>query len=285
MQKGAETPVQVESELKIEKSYKPYQGFRDQLKDNTEAPEMVYLPGGSFEMGDIQGKGWDRERPVHQVDLDAFAIGRNPLTVGEFRRFVEATDYQTEAEQQDGAYVYDGKDWDKKSDASWRNPYMFQGDDHPAVCISWNDAVAYCKWLSEQTGERYSLPTEAEWEYACRAESESAYWFGDNEEPLSKYAWYSKNSEGKTHSVREKLPNQWKLYDMHGNVWEWVQDWFGDYSKEPQRNPSGPEQGSLRVIRGGSWIIDAVNCRSACRSRSEPGFRYVNLGFRLARRV
>jgi formylglycine-generating enzyme required for sulfatase activity len=284
-QKAAEAPVQAESEDKLEKSYIPYQGFRDSLKDGTPVSEMVYLPGGSFKMGDIQGKGWDRERPVHEVTLEAFAIGRNPVTVGEFRRFVEATDYKTEAEQEGGAYVYDGIDWEQKSDVNWRNPFFPQDEDHPVVCISWNDAIAYCEWLCEQTGEQYSLPTEAEWEYACGAESETAYCFGDDEKRLGDYAWYSKNAEGKTHPVGEKLPNHWNLHDMHGNVWEWVQDWFEDYSKEPQHNPSGPEQGSSRVFRGGSWGGGAEGCRSAFRNWRGPGNRGNILGFRLARRV
>ena len=282
-QNAAEKPAQAEGEQ--EKSYKPYQGFRDQLEDDTETPEMVYLPGGSFKMGDSQGKGLDRERPVHEVSLDAFAIGRNLLTVGEFRRFVEVTGYQTEAEQKGGAFVHDGKEWGDKSDASWRNPYIPQDDDHPVVCISWNDAQAYCEWLSEQTGEQYSLPTEAEWEYACRAASDTAYCFGDDEKLLEEYAWYSKNAEGKTHPVGEKRPNDWHLYDMYGNVWEWVQDWYGAYPKEPQHNPSGPEQGSDRVIRGGGWGLGAGYCRSAYRLMDDPGVRGNNLGFRLARRV
>jgi formylglycine-generating enzyme required for sulfatase activity len=246
---------------------------------------MMYLPGGNFKMGDIQGKGEKWEKPVHEVTLEAFAIGRNPVTVGEFRRFVEATGYQTEAEQQDGAYVYDVKDWGRKSDANWRNPYMSQADDHPVVCISWNDAMAYCEWLSERTGEQYSLPTEAEWEYACRAESEVAYCFGDDEKRLKEYAWYARNSKRRTHPVGQKKPNAWGLHDMHGNVWEWVQDWFGDYSKESQTNPSGAEQGSYRVIRGGSWGDGAGGCRSAYRGRGAPGIRGGILGFRLARRV
>ena len=204
--------------------YKPYQGFQDHLKDDTAAPEMVYLPGGTFKMGDIQGKGYAWERPVHEVTLDAFAIGRYPVTVGEFRRFVDTIGYRTEAERGDGAYVWDGKNWGKKPDASWRNPYFSQDDRHPVVCISWNDASAYCQWLSEQTGEQYSLLTEAEWEYACRASSETAYFFGDDEKELEEYAWYSKNSEGRTHPVGEKRPNTWGLHDISGNVWQWVKD-------------------------------------------------------------
>ncbi|MFO1434075.1 MAG: SUMF1/EgtB/PvdO family nonheme iron enzyme [Candidatus Competibacteraceae bacterium] len=156
---------------------------------------------------------------------------------------------------------------------------------HPIVGISWHDAVAYCEWLSGQTGERYSLPTEAEWEYACRASSETAYFFGDDEKRFEDYAWYSKNSEGRTHPVGEKRANPWDLYDISGNVWEWVRDWYAAYSSEPQHNPSGPESGVYRVYRGGDWLHDADNCRSAYRYRSDPAYRGDNLGFRLARRV
>jgi formylglycine-generating enzyme required for sulfatase activity len=283
-EKKAQRKPQLETRVEAGR-VKPGETFQDTLLDGSKGPEMVVIPAGTFQMGDIQGKGVSWERPVHEVILDAFAIGRNPVTVGEFRRFVEATGYQTEAEQQDGTSVYDGKEWGQKSDANWRNPYMSQDEDHPVVCISWNDAAAYCEWLCEQTGEQYSLPTEAEWEYACRAGSDTAYCFGDDEKQLSSYAWYSKNAEGKTHPVGEKRPNDWHLYDIHGHVWEWVQDWFGDYSKEPQHNPSGPETGSSRVIHGGSWGRDAGYCRSAFRDLVGPGRRCGPLGFRLARRV
>jgi len=252
-----------------------------------EAPEMVYLPGGTFKMGDIQGKGFEWEKPVHGVTLDAFAIGRYPLTVGEFRRFVKVTGYQTEAEKQQSAYVYDDGRWTKKADASWHNPYMSQDDNHPVVCISWNDAIEYCKWLSEQTGAQYSLPTEAEWEYACSASSRPAlYCFGDNERLLDEYAWYLENSEGTTHPVGKKRANPWGLCDIHGNVWEWTRDWFDYYSEQPQHNPRGPETGSGRLVRGGSWISVALSCRSACRSNwDNPNDCNSAKGFRLARRV
>ncbi len=284
-QRAAEQSVRAESEAERKPAYRAYEGFRDRLKDRTEAPEMVYLPGGTFQMGDLQGKGSENERPMHEVTLDAFAMGRYPVTVGEFRRFVDATGYRTEAERQGGAWVYDGKEWGQKADAHWRNPHFPQEDAQPVVCVSWNDAAAYCEWLSEQTGERYSLPTEAEWEYACRASNEAEYCFGDNERQLEDYAWYSKNAGGETHPVGEKRTNAWGLHDVHGNVWEWVRDWYGSYSKESQRNPTGPETGSRRVFRGGSWNSVAENCRSAVRYRNDPGRRHNGLGFRLARRV
>lgn len=284
-QRAAEQSVRAESEVERKPAYRSYEGFRDSLRDGSTAPELVYLPGGTFKMGDLQGKGFEDERPVHEVTLDAFAMGRYPVTVGEFRRFVDATGYQTEAEREGGAWVYDGKQWGQKADAHWRNPSFTQKDAQPVVCISWNDAAAYCAWLSEQTGERYSLPTEAEWEYACRVSSETEYCFGNDEQRLGEYAWYSENSEDKTHPVGQKRANAWGLYDLHGNVWEWVWDWYGPYTKEPQHNPTGPEEGSIRVIRGGSWYNVAGSCRSAIRYRIDPGIRDGHLGFRLARRV
>lgn len=303
-QRAAKQSVWVESEVERKPAYRAYEGFQDSLKDGSTAPEMVYLRGGTFQMGDVRGKVFKNERPVHEVTLDAFAIGRYSVTVEEFRRFVDATGYRTEAEREGGAQVYEGKEWGQKADAHWRNPYFTQEDAHPVVCISWNDAEAYCKWLSEQTGEQYSLPTEAEWEYACRASSGTAYCFGDDEQQLGDYAWYSKNAGGKTHPVGQKRANRWGLYDMHGNVWEWVRDWYGDYpegsrssawsrvrklfgasSKQPQRNPSGPETSSFQVFRGGSWDDRARYCWSAYRSGNDPGFRVADLGFRLARRV
>ena len=283
--RAAEQSVRTEREVERKPAYKDYEGFRDRLQDGSEAPEMVYLPGGTFKMGDLQGKGFKDERPVHEVTLDAFAIGRYPVAVGEFRWFVAATGYQTEAERKGGAYVYDGERWSQKADLNWRNPYFLQVDNHPVVCMSWNDAAAYCEWLSAQTGECYSLPTEAEWEYACRAGSKTVYCFGNDEDLLEAYAWYSKNAEGKTHPVGQKRANAWGLHDLHGNVWEWVQDRYGRYSKEPLSNLGGFGSGFFRVFRGGSWFIDAVGCRSAARVKYSPGYRSHNLGFRLARRV
>ncbi|MCP4701124.1 MAG: formylglycine-generating enzyme family protein, partial [Gammaproteobacteria bacterium] len=136
------------------------------------------------------------------------------------------------------------------------------------------------------TGEDYRLPAEAGWEYASRAGRETAYFFGDDEKQLGDYAWHSENSERNTHPVGEKKPNAWGLHDVYGNVLEWVHDWYGAYPKESQENPKGPETGSDRVVRGGSWDYSARDCRSAVRGgRSDPGLRVSDLGFRLARRI
>ena len=290
------------------------------VKDATQpGPAMVWLPSGTFLMGSPEGVGYDSEHPQHAVTLDHYAVGQYPVTVGEFRRFVEATGYQTEAERGDGAYVWDKKgEWKKTQDASWKKPYFEQTEKNPVVCLSWNDAKAYCDWLIEKTGQAYGLLTEAQWEHACRAGSNARYCYGDDEAGLGEYAWYSNNAKAQTHPVGKRKPNAWQLYDMHGNVWEWCADWWANdyyqqFTSKPQHpasaseqsasgsasgreqiasknpngpaseNPSGPASGSLRVVRGGSWNFVAVRCRSAYRFGNDPSIRNGNLGFRLSR--
>jgi formylglycine-generating enzyme required for sulfatase activity len=162
------------------------------------------------------------------------------------------------------------------------NPSSFEGSRNPVERVSWEGCQ---EWL-EGLGEIYpqmqpSLPTEAQWEYACRAGSTGVYCFGDSEEELEKYAWYSKNSGRTTHPVGEKLPNAWGLYDMHGNIWEWCLDWYAEFTKASVTDPVGASRGTARVVRGGSWYSPARVLRSACRSWNDPGYRYVYLGFRL----
>lgn len=210
------TPVEPQAEL------------RDTLRDGSNGPAMAWLPGSVFRMGEerIDDKA---AKPVHDVEVGAFSIGQYPVTFEEYDRFCEAT----------GRPLPDDEGWGRGA--------------RPVMHVDWNDAVAYCEWLSEQTGEAYRLPTEAEWEYTCRAGSDTTYCYGDDEDQLGAYAWYNANSENMTHPVGEKQANAWGLYDMHGNVLEWVQDWYGDYSEGLQHNPSGPAEGSDRVFRGGCW--------------------------------
>jgi formylglycine-generating enzyme required for sulfatase activity len=236
----------------------PISGLRDALKDGSPGPAMAWLPGGTFRMGQ-EDSPYAAEKPAHEVAVSTFSIGQYPVTFEEYDRFCEAT----------------GRE--KPSDSPWGRATR------PVVRVDWKDATVYCEWLSEQSGAHYRLLTEAEWEYACRAGSDTRYCYGDDGQRLEEYAWYSKNSEGQTHPVGEKQPNDWQLYDMHGNVYEWVRDWYASYSSEPQSNPNGPESGSDRVIRGGSWSSGAENCRSAYRLDWHPGDRIGNLGFRLAR--
>jgi formylglycine-generating enzyme required for sulfatase activity len=283
---------------------------RDGTEETIDAPELVYLPGGTFLMGDEQGL--DREKPVHAVRLDAFAIGRTPVTWGQYRRFCEATDaHWPQWLERDSRYHLE-----TGSDEYYRSRGVAADSlELPVVGIAWDDATAYCAWLSEQTGERYALPTEAQWEYACRAGTTTRWSCGDDERALAEHAWYSANADGKLHPVARKRPNPWGLYDMHGNVWEWCADWFSETYYEQlagraeqlrgsarrrsnvreQRshgvehtasdNPVGPGSGSNRVIRGGSWLDVADICRSAFRGRHEPSNRGDILGFRLSRTV
>jgi formylglycine-generating enzyme required for sulfatase activity len=157
---------------------------------------------------------------------------------------------------------------------------------YPVEQVSWEDAVEFCKKLSDlpeekKAGRVYRLPTEAEWEYACRAGSKAAYSFGANSKTLGDYAWFGENSGGQN-LVGEKKANAWGLYDMHGNVWEWCSDWYGVYPKGSVSDPSGPSEGSVRVNRGGSWFNVAAFCRSAYRYRNAPSYRSLNVGFRVA---
>ena len=160
---------------------------------------------------------------------------------------------------------------------------------HPVEQVSWSDAVEFCQRLSalpeeKKAGRVYRLPTEAEWEYACRAGSQTAYSFGSDEKSLVNFGWYSQNAKGKTHAVGLKKANAWGLYDMHGNVSEWCSDWYGEYPKGSATDPRGPKDGWNRVRRGGGWYLPAEECRSATRGRFIPSYRAydVTLGFRVA---
>jgi len=199
---------------------KPSKFFRDTLNDGSQGPEMVRIPAGSFRMGDIQGGGDSDEKPVHEVSLSAFAMGKYEVTVGEFKRFVKATKYKTDAEKGGSCWVYRGSN----SGKNWRNPSFSQNDNHPVTCVSWNDATAYTIWLSEQTGKEYRLPTEAEWEYSARAGTDTKYWWGNN------IGTNKANCDGcgsewdntKTAPVGSFKENPFGLHDTVGNVWEWT---------------------------------------------------------------
>ena len=163
------------------------------------------------------------------------------------------------------------------------NPANFKGRHNPVEQVSWDDVQSFISQLNANEGHnRYRLPTEAEWEYAARAGTTTEYSFGNSESALGQYAWWDGNSGNKTHPVGQKKPNPWGLYDMHGNVWEWVQDWYGDYPSSSVTDPKGPSSGSLRVNRGGSWIDYAGFCRSAKRYNISADFRFIDIGFRLA---
>ncbi|MCI0392631.1 MAG: SUMF1/EgtB/PvdO family nonheme iron enzyme [Acidobacteria bacterium] len=218
--------------------------------------EMIYIAGGEFSMG---SNDYENEKPQHRVKLSPFFIGKYQITQAQWK-----------------AVMGD-------------NPSNWKGGDLPVEQVSWNDAVKFCEAISKRTGKTYRLPTEAEWEYACRAGSTTKCCFGDGEKSIGDYAWWYENSDGKIHPVGQKKPNAWGLYDMHGNVWEWCSDWCGaGYYAECERqgavaDPQGPGTGSNRVNRGGGWGSSAVRCRSAVRVNGAPGGRSADLGFRLVR--
>ena len=168
------------------------------------------------------------------------------------------------------------------------NPSEFKGPQNPVETVRWTDAVEFCRKLSAMPAEKaagrvYRLPTEAEWEYACRAGTKTTYGFGDVASGLGAYGWFEGNSDSKPHPVGEKKPNAWGLYDMHGNVWEWCQDRYGEYPSGSATDPTGATSGSVRVFRGGGWRDGAGGCRSALRFRFTPGIRSSILGFRVLR--
>ena len=262
------------------------------------------------------------ENPVHQVQISKpFYMGQHEVTVGQLRRFIAASGYQPESiADGTGGYGYNPQ-YDpastRRGDAfegrdprySWRNPGFAQGDDHPVVNVTWNDAQALATWLSRSEGHTYRLPTEAEWEYACRAGTRTLYPHGDDPQGLlrsantfdqdsaqnwpkwQQHALKSRDGYAFTAPVGSFAPNAFGLYDMLGNTWEWVSDWHGDdtYTKNaapsPATNPQGPADGNVRVRRGGSWHTWAFYARCGYRNWNSPQTRYTLVGMRLVREV
>jgi formylglycine-generating enzyme required for sulfatase activity len=227
---------------------------------NTIGMRFVLIPAGTFLMGTGPSEvGDEDELPQHQVTLSQpFYLQTTPVTQGQW----------VEVMGENPAYFHEG------------------GPDCPVENVSWEEAQEFITKLNDQEGtDEYRLPTEAEWEYACRAGSSSQFCYGEEEADLKNYAWYEANSGECTHPVALLRPNAWGLYDLHGNVFEWCQDWFGAYPSEPVTHPQGPADGEHRVLRGGSWNSAAEDVRCAYRHRLTPGYRYRHEGFRVARDV
>jgi formylglycine-generating enzyme required for sulfatase activity/tRNA A-37 threonylcarbamoyl transferase component Bud32 len=258
--------------------------------ENSIGMKLVPIPPGEFLMGSpVSDPGRKNIESRHEVLITRpFYLGMYEVTVGQFQAFVQATHYQTEAETGgQGAYHALPEGWKFDPKLNWQNPGFEQTAEHPVVCVSWHDAVAFCDWLSNKEDKKYGLPTEAQWEYACRAGTQTRFSFGDDDRELTRYAWHKSNAGEKTHRVGEKQANAWGLYDMHGNVWEWCQDWYGPYEglefKDPLRTHQGAE--NARVCRGGSWNGAGALCRAAWRSGISPGHRVNFLGLRVCIRL
>ncbi len=245
--------------------------------------DVVSVIGGTFAMGSNVNAN---EQPVHNVTVNSFYMGKYEVTVAEFRRFIEATGYITDAEKIGNSYAYFNNTWQYKSGVNWR--YNAVGivrstteDKHPVIHISWNDAVAYCTWLSNKTGKTYRLPTEAEWEYAARGGINSKGYTYSGSNSIDEVAWYSSNANSATHEVGLKKANELGLYDMSGNVWEFCSDWYGAYSSSSSSNPTGPGSGTYRVFRGDCWSNNAPGSRVALRGYTTPETRNSGYGFRI----
>ncbi|MBI5242965.1 MAG: SUMF1/EgtB/PvdO family nonheme iron enzyme [Elusimicrobia bacterium] len=224
-------------------------------------PEMVLIPAGEFWMGSPEGEGESDERPRHRVRLDAFFMDTSEATTAGYGKCVREGKC---SQPKTGGYC----NWGERGRGR-----------HPVNCVDWEQAKAYCAWAGKR------LPTEAEWEKAARGGGGAKYGFGDDERELDAYAWYDDNSGGRTHPVREKMPNPYGLYDMHGNVWEWTADWYDSqyYKQSPERSPENQAAAQFRAARGGAWDYYADNLRSAGREAYVPGSALPNVGLRCAR--
>ena len=282
--------------------------WRDKVKQvkNIIGMKLLYIPAGKFLMGSPENEpGREAQEVQHEVELTkGFYLGEHEVTVGQFKQFILDTKYQTDGEKDGkGAYGIDetGKIQELNPKYTWKNPGFEQTDDHPVVDVTWNDAKAFCLWLSKKEKKTYRLPTEAEWEYACRAGTTTAYAHGDDPEGLAavgngadataraKYPGWTIGIKAKdghvfTAPVGQFKKNGFGLHDMHGNVWEWCEDWYDPkgYAADKQTDPTGPTSGTAKVQRGGGWSSDAKRLRSAARVGRDPSaYRGCYLGFRV----
>ena len=292
---------------------------------NTIGMELVRIPAGEFLMGGQEpaeqlarafaayGRKPDYfqdEYPRHRVRLTRpFLLGRVEVTVGQFRRFVRETGYWTEAERDGtGGWGYNpatGKCEGRRPRYSWHDPGFAQTEEHPVVNVTWNDAVAFCRWLGRREGTTYRLPTEAEWEYSCRAGTATRYCNGDDPRALAEVGRVLDDRGRMCFPHVQQLvipagepghftapagglkPNGFGLCDMHGNVWEWCSDWYDEeyYARSPAEDPPGPDAGVVRVRRGGGWNSFPLWARASFRNYNTPQSRCVNLGFRVVQEI
>lgn len=261
--------------------------------------KMIHIPGGTFKMGSSKGQQnfhSNEELPVHKVTLSGFYMGEAEVSVGEFKAFIQATGYKTDAEKEGYSRVQEFGVMRNAKFVTWRNNVTgkrLQTDNHPVIHLSWNDAMAYIDWLNTKSTRHYRLPTEAEWEYAAREGGKDVL-FGNgkrildpeeanfNGDPLYYGNDYvSGFISEQTMATKTFNPNTFGLYNMAGNVWEWCGDWFGLYTENDSTNPTGPNTGTNRIIRGGAWMTSAGFCRTTFRYYVPSNDRSCAIGFRL----
>ena len=259
----------------------------------TDLPPLgfIYVEGGSFKMGDDISTAPD-EKPVHEVTLSPFYMSNTEVTVAQFREFMGNTSYKTDAEKNGYSWAYTGKRWVEYNFANWERDVAGRKrcpheDNHPVVHVSYNDAVAYCKWVSSKYDVNCRLPTEAEWEYAAKGGNKHQNTKFSGSDSLENVGWFIENSGDTKHPALSKMPNILGLYGMAGNVREWCYDWYAaDYYKcSPPKDPMGPGKRAERVVRGGSWGHYPIGCRCTNRYVCPPNVSYANIGFRVVMTV
>jgi formylglycine-generating enzyme required for sulfatase activity len=255
---------------------------------------FVLINPGSFQMGspDDESVMRNSNETQHKVTLTRrIYMQEKEVTLGQWRSFIKSTNYKTEAEAGEGAHILVDYNWEKDTDYNWGIPGFAQNDKHPVTCVSWNDTQAFVKWMNKNSKDSLSfrLPTEAEWEYACRAGTTSRFFYGpclsrDQANFDGNAKWENcpvGSSSTSTVEAGQFPPNAWGLYDMHGNVMEWCQDWLGNYPDGEAIDPKGPGSGTTKVVRGGGWTSYSYNSRSAKRFSRSPNTSYSDMGFRL----
>ena len=256
-------------------------------------PELVPVTGGTFSMGDLDANTASSAIYVHQVSLTGFSVGKYEITVAQFKKFIDERGYRTTAAQKGFSNIFVNGSWMDSAGIDWR--YNVRGNlinadtkSIPVVHVSWTDADAYCRWLSEKTHETYRLLTEAEWEFAARGGNNANPSAFSGSDTIAQVAWYKKNSGDSIHFIGTKKPNDLGVYDMSGNAMEWCNDWFSQdyYNISPAENPQGPDapaKDSLKVLRGGGWAYDAKFSRNVQRTKFKANVIGGSVGFRVCR--
>ena len=247
-EKEPEVPNKPGGDPATSTNYKAEEDYKETLLNLN--LDMVYVQGGTFDMGEA-AVGYDWAQPVHKVTVSSYHIGKYEITQAQWKAVMGTS------------------------------PSMFTGDNLPVEKVSWIEAKEFCDSLSKKTGKKYTLPTEGQWEFAARGGTKSKGYLYSGSNAVEDVAWYSDNSNSTTHAVGTKAANELGIYDMSGNVWEWCADWYAPYSSDAVTDPTGPDTGTLRVIRGACWDYFADDCRVSNRGGNYPISRENFIGFRV----